>query len=407
MECCSSCFKKVCRCGRHKIEIDYYIYPTIFELNRKGYRTASCCSGHVEDGYVSIYIKFNEEIQEDIISEYFKYESYNYRGFHERRNCIRLKPEIAKKFQKKRTNKLKLIQEVNKDLYRWAKSLPFKSEPQVKAIEFPDEYFDQEVEDEEVVDVQKPWLLFTKSSRNNGRTIDDFFQEIEESEELTEIIVNNLGRVKRFDNKDYSNNQNRNLLKSKIEFDISGEYKCFLCGYEPYMMIEKLFVGNTNWYLAYARTDLAVKSSGGDEYLSTEKYIDDEDIDDFEDEDYDDIIEDYVTNNAIHQIEPLVDEYDVEDYFDEHRGGNDIELFTHLFNRMCRMGINICVFFADNINIVFTNKTDFSVLMADGQSAFAFGEADYDDIEFLHINIEKKEYLIYGNGRLLMRKELE
>ena len=407
MECCSKCFKKVCRCGSYKVEIDYYIYPAIYELNRKGYITTGCCSGHVENGYTSIYIKFAEEIEEDISSEYFEYESYNYRGFHERRNCIRLKSEIVKKFQKKRTNKLKLIQEVNKDLYRWAKSLPYKIEPQVKAIELPEEYFDQEVENEEVVDVQKPWLLFTKSSKYNGRTINDFFSEMGNIGELTEVVVNNAGRIKRFDDKDYSHNQNGGLLKSKIEFDISGEYKSLLCGYEPYMMVEQLLVENARWYLSYARTDLAIRSTDEDECFSSTKYTDDEDIDDYQDEDYDDIVEDHNANNVIHQMEPLVDEYDVEDYFDEHSDVKDIDLFAHLFNRMCRMGINICVFSADNINIVFTNKTDFSTLMVDGQNVIAFGEAAYDDIDFTHIGIERKEYLMYVNGRLLLRKELE
>ena len=412
MECCSKCFKKVCRCKRHKIEVDYYIYPAIYELNRKGYETATCCSGHVENGHLSTYIKFKEELDVVINSEYFEYESYNYRGFHERRDSIRLKQEVKNKFKKKRTNKLELLQVVNKDLYRWAKSLPSKLKSQDKVIEFPEDYFEQEVENEEVVDVQNPWLLFTERSKDNGSTLDDFFEEIGCEEELTEIIVNRSGRFKRFDDNDYTQNSNRhnqgraNFLKDKIEFDISGDYKYFLCGYEPYMMIEKILVENTTWYLTYARTDLATRYEADDVFLISDKYIDD-DIDDFDDEDYDNDIEGYANPNVKQQMEPLIDEYDTGDYFDEHENVHDVDLFTHLFNRMCRMGINICVFSADNVNIVFTNKTDFHVLMADGQSIIAFGEAAYEDIEFSRVSVAGKELIAYVNGRILLRKEIE
>ena len=39
------------------IELDELIVPAIFELNRKGYRTLYCCSGHIDEPYGG-YIKF-------------------------------------------------------------------------------------------------------------------------------------------------------------------------------------------------------------------------------------------------------------------------------------------------------------------------------------------------------------
>ena len=49
-----------------------------------------------------------DDIEMDINSEYFQFESYNYRGFHERRNSIRLKSEIVKKFKKKKSKNIKI-----------------------------------------------------------------------------------------------------------------------------------------------------------------------------------------------------------------------------------------------------------------------------------------------------------
>lgn len=103
----------------------------------------------------------------------------------------------------------------------------------------------------------------------------------------------------------------------------------------------------------------------------------------------------------------IVDEDDIDDFFYENPEKNEIDLFTVLFNRMCGININICVFSSDNINIVFTNKTDFSLLMENGQNVLAFGKAEYESIGFSSVRTNRKEVLIYANGRLFIRKDIE
>lgn len=398
MEYCSKCFKKMCRCGRLKVEIDYYIYPAVYELNRKGYTTNSCCSGHEGEPHIGTYISFDMELDIDIDSEYFQFDSYNYRGFHERRNCIRLKPDVVQKFKKKRTNKLALIQAVNKDLYAWAKSLPNRSLSDIKAIDLPADYFDKEVERDEVIDVQKPWILFAKAAEGCRYTADDFFNEIEPDGQLTELIVNRSGRIKKFCERDYASYESSSFLRGKIEFDVSGDYRHLLVGYEPYATIEKLLIGEAGWYLSYARTDIAVEY--GDAAGQPR-------IDDFEEFDDDYPGKGVVVAKMPAHIETLFDEDDIEDFKDEHPDKSEIDLFAFFFNRMCRMNINTCVFSADNINIVFSNRTDFSLLMTNEQNVFAFGDADYEYMDFSHIHVERKEVFVYANGRLLLRQEVE
>lgn len=407
MEYCSNCFKKICRCGKPKVEIDYYIYPAIYELNRKGYATNSCCAGHENSEHLSTYISFSEEIAEDIDSVYFQYDSYNYRGFHERRNCIRVKPDVIKKYQKKRTNKLELIQAINRDLYAWAIHLPTRIPVVNPKISFAADYFDQEVECDEVIDVQMPWILFTKSSKGCGYTADDFFNEIESHGELTELIVNSAGRMKRFCANDFALNgmpaNNAAFLRDKIKFDISGDFRFLLCGYEPYMTIERLLVGEASWYLAYARTDIATEYGDAEE-VTYQDYSFEEDDEALK---YDHLTTKVSCRKLQLQSENLFDEDDIADYFDEHPNDHELDLFSYLFNRMCAMNINICVFSADNVNIIFSNRTDFSLLMTEEQNVIAFGKADYEFMDFPRIYVDKKEAFIYANGRLLMRKELK
>lgn len=409
MEYCSQCFREKCRCGKYKVEIDYYIYPAIYELNRKGYLTTSCCSGHECSEYLSTYISFSDEIEVDIDSDYFQYDSYNYRGFHEKRNRICVKPDIIKKYKKKRTNKLDLIQVINRDLYAWAMRLPAKISVVYPRIDFTEDYFDQEVESDEIIDVQLPWILFAKASKGCSYTADDFFNEIERTGELTELIVNRAGRMKRFCESDYILNNgmhtnNSAILTEKIKFDISGDFHILLCGYEPYITTERLLIGEASWYLSYARTDIAT-TYGDAEEVTYQDYS-------FKEEDDEEIQHDYPTNKIACrklqlQHESLFDEDDIVDYFDEHPNNHELDLFAYLFNRMCAMNINICVFSADNVNIIFSNRTDFSLLMTEEQNVIAFGKADYEFMDFSRIYVNKKEALIYANGRLLTRKELE
>ena len=405
MKYCSNCLKQSCRCGSPKIDVDYYIYPAIYELNRKGYKINSCCSGYEDDSNLTTCIVFKKELEENIDSEYFQYEAYKYRGIHESRDCIRVKAEIQKQFKKKRTDKLKLIQTVNKDLYRWAKTLPIKSEFPCQEIEFPDSYFDKEVERDEIVDVQKPWMLFTKLATNNGQTLRDFLEEIDGAKFVTEVIVNKSGRIMKFSDRDYTSE--RGLLK-KIDFDISGDFQYFLCGYEPYAVIEKIIVNNAVWYMAYARTDVAIEYGDADKIIHKDsyRYGYNWDCDWDEDEECcEGRNECRTAEEALDQ--PLFDEYDIEDFIDEHPNANELELFTCLFEKLSEKNINICVFSADNINIVFSNQIDFHVLLENEQSVIAFGEADYEYIEFSKVHVERKNIYVYANGKLLIKKEVE
>ena len=52
---------KVKECYGDVAEIDELFVPMIAELNRKGYRTRYCCSGHYVDEYSSIFLFFAED----------------------------------------------------------------------------------------------------------------------------------------------------------------------------------------------------------------------------------------------------------------------------------------------------------------------------------------------------------
>ena len=397
MEFCSKCFKRRCRCGKSKIEIDYYIYPAVYELNRKGYETRSCCSGHPLDSLKRTSICFVEDLDVELDLEYFQFESYSYRGIHVRKNSIVLRPEIIHKLSKKRTNKLELIQNANRELYKWAQSLPIKTNEPLERIDFPDSYFGGEVEDDTVIDIQKPWILSTKNGQGSKYTINEFFDEIEGTGELTEILVNSAGNIGQFFDSDFS----QGLLQNKIAFDVTGDYRLLLCGYEPYASIEKLVVGESVWYMAYARTDIAFEY--GDENETS--YVENFDFDD----DYEDVrpAKGAINRKVRVQSDSLFDEYDVSDFFADHQDATEIELFSFLFNRMCRMNINTCVFSSDNVNVVFSNKTDFSLLMLQDRNVFAFGEAEYEYMDFPRVRVDRKELFVYANGRLLWRKDVE
>lgn len=399
MEFCSNCFKRRCRCGKPKVEIDYYIYPAVYELNRKGYVTRSCCSGHPSDPLKRTSICFAEDLNVELDLEHFQFESYNYRGIHIRRNSILLKPEIIHKLSKKRTNKLELIQKANRELYAWARSLPMNTDEPRERIDFPDSYFGGEVEDDTVIDIQNPWILFTKIGQGCRYTVDDFFNDIDCTGELTEIAVNRAGNMHQFYGADFGS---QSLLKDKIAFDITGDYRLLLCGYEPYATIEKLVVGEAVWYLAYARTDIAFEYGDENENSYIENFG-------FDDDEYEGIHPAKVAINRKAHVhsDGLFDEDDVSDFFSDHQNATEIDLFTFLFNRMCRMNINTCVFSSDNVNIVFSNKTDFSLLMMQDRNVLAFGEAEYEYMDFPRVTVDRKECFVYANGRLLMRKDVE
>ena len=64
---CPSCFRELddCRCASYSyflVQIDKLIVPFIRVLNKKGYTTTACCSGHIEEDHCcSIYVAFKDE----------------------------------------------------------------------------------------------------------------------------------------------------------------------------------------------------------------------------------------------------------------------------------------------------------------------------------------------------------
>lgn len=81
MRICSKCWEKDCCHGdRYKIEIDDDIIETIICLNKKGYSTVYCCSGH-DRMPTDIYITFSRWSTPDIdtnkIGKFWKYTKYN------------------------------------------------------------------------------------------------------------------------------------------------------------------------------------------------------------------------------------------------------------------------------------------------------------------------------------------
>jgi hypothetical protein len=96
-------------CGSDVMRMDEIIAPAIIELNRKGYVTEYCCSGHMNDDYIHTYIKFKDKPVGCPKSFYID-------GL-----CIRAKNPHSAYCGIKRFNK---IIKLNRDLYEWALSLP-------------------------------------------------------------------------------------------------------------------------------------------------------------------------------------------------------------------------------------------------------------------------------------------
>ena len=115
-------------CGEisHVIEIDELILPTISELNKKGYYTEFCCSGHALDSLIdnesinNLYIMFNNnsfpptvpymsglDVEKTSFSTIYRY--------------------IFTKEDDYYTT-MEQVLRVNKAFYKWAKNLPERSE---------------------------------------------------------------------------------------------------------------------------------------------------------------------------------------------------------------------------------------------------------------------------------------
>ena len=87
-----------------KVEIDPLFEPIIKTLNKKGYLTTNCCSGHIDNLYS--YIMFHPEV--DLLN-YPPYYAYSY-------------PNIISRYFKKNSIEDDLIKNAQ-DVLKWAKKL--------------------------------------------------------------------------------------------------------------------------------------------------------------------------------------------------------------------------------------------------------------------------------------------
>jgi len=99
------------KCKSYAVEVDDLILPTIIELNKKGYTTKYCCSGHMDNELVGTYILFTHEaplkipkgfIVEDGDAIYVEDMMRNLTGIEGFNELVR----------------------INRTLYKWALSLP-------------------------------------------------------------------------------------------------------------------------------------------------------------------------------------------------------------------------------------------------------------------------------------------
>ena len=65
---------KVKECYGDVVEIDELFVPVIAELNRKGYRTRYCCSGHYTKDSITTYIMFEDFIELPSLPEGYNYD---------------------------------------------------------------------------------------------------------------------------------------------------------------------------------------------------------------------------------------------------------------------------------------------------------------------------------------------
>jgi hypothetical protein len=105
-------------CDGYVVELDELIAPTIITLNKKGYITEFCCSGHWYKEHINTYIVFADE---DYIPKELPHGFVLEKG----RNTIRYKEDgdnqtFEYKFFK--------ILEINKKLFKWANNLEYNYE---------------------------------------------------------------------------------------------------------------------------------------------------------------------------------------------------------------------------------------------------------------------------------------
>lgn len=101
-------------CEGDVIELDELIAPTIIKLNKKGYHTQYCCSGHWYSEHSTPYIYFHKDCEPPTCPESFSFEDT---------------PDdtgkvIRAKYVSSGSIKYDFVIEVNKQLLQWAEALP-------------------------------------------------------------------------------------------------------------------------------------------------------------------------------------------------------------------------------------------------------------------------------------------
>ncbi|MFQ3543503.1 hypothetical protein Q7A53_05405 [Halobacillus rhizosphaerae] len=98
------------KCNGSVVEVDELILPTIIELNKKGYTTKYCCSGHLNQGMIGTYLYF--EVPPKSCPEGFHFRSettFYIDNFNRNLTGIEGFEELV---------------QINLKLYRWALKLP-------------------------------------------------------------------------------------------------------------------------------------------------------------------------------------------------------------------------------------------------------------------------------------------
>ena len=380
MYCCSSCFKTQCRCNSRKINIDHYIYPAIYEFNRKGYITEESCSGHADAKSLNTYIKFKEDLAYEIKSDLVYFDTYKYNGVHIRKNVIKAKPEIYKRFKKKRPDKSEIIREINKELYRIAKAIPaYISEDALPAeTDISENFFDQETFVPDITDLHEPWMLVIPFRTDYIEKVEEFFSMNENRFNLYEIVINQTGYRQCFNHLDYKESSRNyydtqeKLVKNRIVFDITSLPRLVQFGLEKDIKTEELVLINKNyddvtWYLSYASHD-EVKS-------------------------YDNPQEKGVSS-------------DIQDYNEINIQSDKVDVFAYGFELLIQKGVHICAFSSEHSIIVFSDRIDFSYNVSDSGMSIMFGQMEEDSYEFSHVKVISKKCFVFADQALLIGKEI-
>ncbi|MCR5727460.1 MAG: hypothetical protein K6G24_08340 [Lachnospiraceae bacterium] len=379
MYCCSSCFKTQCRCNSRKINIDHYVYPAVYEFNRKGYITEESCSGHADAKSLETYIMFKQDLDYIIDSDLIYFDTYKYNGVHVRKNVIKAKPEICQMFKKKRPDKSKIIRDINKELYRIAKAIPANIPEEDLSADTPisEDFFDQDTFVPDITDLHEPWMLILPFRADYIEKIEEFFGVIENNFCLYEIVINQMGYRHCFsylDGKGTSRNYydtQESLVKDRIVFDITSLPRLVQFGLEKDIKTEIVVLENESyddvtWYLSYANHE--------------ERYYDDS------------------QNQGVSS--------DIQQFNEKNVRCDKVDVFAYGFELLIQKGIHICAFSSEHSIIVFSDRIDFSYNVSESGMSIIFGQMAEDSYEYSHIKVSSKKCFVFADQALLVGKEI-